>query len=100
VVGYALKPVAMGVAGLLAKYTFWLGHDIAKNSNVGLLLGTEPGADWGPRAGTPRGVVDATGSNTQQAKLHRKRQAWGKRERLSQPTALEGWTPPLPLRVL
>ncbi len=28
-------------------------------------LGSEPGADRGPRAGSPRGVVDATGSYTQ-----------------------------------
>src|SRR6266851_925160 len=28
-------------------------------------IGTEPGADRGPRAGSPRGVVDATGSQTQ-----------------------------------
>jgi hypothetical protein len=26
---------------------------------------TEPGADRGPRAGSPRGVVDATGSKIQ-----------------------------------
>src|SRR6266404_3917114 len=28
-------------------------------------IGTEPGANRGPRAGSPRGVVDATGSQTQ-----------------------------------
>jgi len=28
-------------------------------------IGTEPGADRGPRAGSPRGAVDATGSHTQ-----------------------------------
>jgi len=27
------------------------------------LFVSEPGADRGPRAGSPRGVVDATGSN-------------------------------------
>jgi len=31
-------------------------------SNVGLRCVSEPGADRGPRAGSPRGVVDATGS--------------------------------------
>ncbi len=30
VVGYTLKPVAMRVAGLLAKHTFWFGQDIPK----------------------------------------------------------------------
>jgi hypothetical protein len=32
------------------------------NSGVGLRFGSEPGADRGPRAGSPCGVVDATGS--------------------------------------
>jgi two-component system nitrogen regulation sensor histidine kinase NtrY len=37
---------------------------IARNFRVRLngSSGTEPGADWGPRAGSPRGVADAIGS--------------------------------------
>jgi hypothetical protein len=45
--------------------------------------GTEPGADRGPRAGSPRGVVDATGSKTQLEGQHPVATAPGSLPRLS-----------------
>jgi hypothetical protein len=51
-------------------------------------VGTEPGADRGPSAGSPRGVVDATGSSSQELEtaIHRGYEFWRERFFLS-----NGW---------
>jgi hypothetical protein len=50
-------------------------------SRISDAVGTEPGADRGPRAGSPRGVVDATGSSSQdlETAIHRGYEFWRER---------------------